>query len=133
MFRTRKVSFASIGTQTKRFLDGRFCQCQARGRMVESKRVQEVMSVSELAICLKERWIMRDGQVQQVSRLQQIGSCTAKTRHRKKISGPVVKIESSEIGRRRSLNSQFLSRRNFCVKLLSNFLRDLALDEKYVF
>ena len=45
--------------------------------MVESKRVQEVVSVSELAICLKERWIMRDGLVQQLGRLQQIqGSIT---------------------------------------------------------
>ena len=47
---------------------------------------------------------------------------------RKNIIGARIEIESNEIARRLALNGQFLSRCDFGVKLLGNFLRDLALD-----
>ncbi len=44
-----------------------------------------------------------------------------------------VEIEGREVGGWRALNGEFLSRRNFGVKLFSDCLRNLALDSEHVF
>src|SRR6266849_4912389 len=101
--------------------------------MVETKKVKRVMSVGELAICLEKRWIMRDSLVQQIDRLQKIGSrITAKDRCKKKIIGARVEIERADITRRGALDGALFGWGKFCLQLVGDRLCDLALNSEYV-
>ena len=53
-------------------LDGGFSQRQTRGRAIEPKEVELVMSPGKLAVGLEKGWIMRDSLVQEIDCLQQI-------------------------------------------------------------
>ncbi len=55
-----------------------------------------------------------------------------KRRPQNNVLGARVKVEGCEVGGWLALDGQFLSSRHFGVKLLSDFLRDLALDCEYV-
>src|SRR6184192_2895093 len=101
--------------------------------MVVASEVNGVMSEGELAIRIEERWIAGDSLAQQLCCLKQIGFCvTAKGGSDKKILGPAVEIEGAKISSRLALNGQFLSGRNFGVKLLSDFLCDPTLDCEHI-
>src|SRR6266487_7108566 len=101
--------------------------------MVVASEVNGVMSEGELAKRIEKRRIACDSLIQQVDPLEQIRFClTAKARIQNKIFRAVVEIERCEIGSRPALNGQFLSRRNFGVKLLSDFLCDLTLDCEHI-
>src|SRR5207244_1918757 len=100
--------------------------------MVKSREVKLVMSPGELTIRIEKRWIARHGLVQQIDCLTEIRHPAAKGCPRKHMTGARIEIESDEITGRPPLNRQFLSRRDFGVKLLSDFLRDLALDGEQI-
>src|SRR5438552_1840820 len=97
--------------------------------MVVASEVNGVMSEGELAKRIEKRRIACDSLIQQLDPLEQIRFClTTEARIQNKIFRAVVEIEGCEIGSRPALNGQFLSGRNFGVKLLSDFLCDLTLD-----
>src|SRR6266571_3729656 len=97
--------------------------------MVVAKKIKRVMSEGELAIRIEKRWITRDSLVQQIDRLEGFPPGA----YRQKNSfGARVKVEGCEVGGWLALDGQFLRSRHFGVKLLSDFLRDLALDCEYV-
>src|SRR5437667_7721657 len=100
--------------------------------MVQATMVKLVMSPGELTIRIEKRWIARHSLVQQIDYPQEIRHPAAKCCPRKNVIGERVEIESHEIAGRPALNGRFLSGRNFGVKLLSDFLRNLALDRKQV-
>src|SRR5437016_2352197 len=100
--------------------------------MVQATMVKLVMSPGELTIRIEKRWITRHSLVQQVDYLHQIRYLAAKRCPQKNIIGSGIKIKSNEIAGRPALNGRFLSGRDFGVKLLSDFLRNLALDRKQV-
>src|SRR5215470_16171104 len=100
--------------------------------MVKAMDIKLVMSEPQLAICLHEGRITRDSLVQQIGPLQQICLQTVAKTQCQKILGPIVEVESDEIGCWRLFNCQFLRTRNFRAKPLSDFSRELALDCKYV-
>src|SRR6266513_3866573 len=100
--------------------------------MVKSREVKLVMSPGELTIRIEKRWIARHGLVQQIDCLTEIRHPAAKGCLREHMTGARIEIESDEIAGRPALNRQFLSRGDFSVKLLSDFLRNLALDRKQV-
>src|SRR5205809_5737179 len=100
--------------------------------MVQATMVKLVMSPGELTIRIEKRWITRHSLVQQVDYLHQILYLAAKRCPQKNIIGSGIKIKSNEIAGRPALNGRFLSGRDFGVKLLSDFLRNLALDRKQV-
>src|SRR4029453_10534544 len=97
--------------------------------MVQATMVKLVMSPGELTIRLEERWIARHGLVQQIDCLTEIHCTVAARKH---MTGARIEIESDEIAGRPPLNRQFLSSRDFGAKLLSDFLRNLALDRKQI-
>src|SRR5439155_25639297 len=133
ILRAREVCFACIRAEAKCRFDSRFRQRQARRSMVMAEDVEEVMSPGELTVPLEKRWVSRDSLVQQISRLQQLLLPTnATARRQKKIFGASVEIEAGEIGGWWSLDREFFSECDLCVKLLSDLLRDLALDCGYV-
>ncbi len=67
--------------------------------MVVAKEVKLVMSVGELAIRLKEGWVMGDHLIEQIGRSQQIRfRGTAKARHQEEIFRASVEIEGGQIG-----------------------------------
>src|SRR5438309_829064 len=96
--------------------------------MVQATMVKLVMSPGELTIRIEKRWITAHSLVQQVDCLYQIRYLAAKRCPPKNIIGARIELESDEIAGRPALNRQFLSRGDFSVKLLSDFLRNLALD-----
>src|SRR2546427_1782009 len=98
--------------------------------MVDALEIKLIMSEGQLAIRIEKRWVARDGPVQQIDSLHEI-HCPA-VFPKKSIIGSRIKIESNEIAGRFVLNGKFLSGCNFGVKLLSDFLRDLALDCEHV-
>src|SRR5207245_8640354 len=100
--------------------------------MVKSREVKLVMSPSELTIRIEKRWIARHGLVQQIDCLTEIRHPVAKGCPRKHMTGARIEIESNEIAGRFALNGHFLSGCNFGMKLVSDFLRDLALDCEHV-
>src|SRR5436309_14260637 len=100
--------------------------------MVQATMVKLVMSPGELTIRIEKRWITRHSLVQQVDYLHQIRYLATKGCPRKHMTGARIEIESDEIAGRPALNGRFLSGRDFGVKLLSDFLRNLALDRKQV-
>ncbi|KAF5407149.1 MAG: hypothetical protein Udaeo2_27770 [Candidatus Udaeobacter sp.] len=126
------MGFTCIWTKAKCLLDGRFSQCQPCRRMVEAEKIELLMCVCELAVCLKKRGVARDGLIQQVDRLQQVCFQAAAKTEREQILGAIVEVESKEVGCRRLLNGQFLRSRNFRAKPLSDISRKLALDRKQV-
>src|SRR6476661_2986634 len=130
---SRKMCLASIRTKAERALNGGFCQGQPRGSMVVASEVNGVMSEGELAKRIEKRWITGHSLIQQLDPLEQIRFClTTKARTQNKIFRAVIEIEGCEIGSRPALNGQFLSGRDFGVKLLSYFLRNLALDREHL-
>src|SRR5438128_10985706 len=100
--------------------------------MVKSREVKLVMSPGELTIRIEKRWIARHGLVQQIDCLTEIRHPVAKGCPRKHMTGARIEIESDEIAGRPALNRQSLSSRYFGANLLSDFLRNLALDRKQV-
>src|ERR1043166_8967556 len=98
--------------------------------MVDALEIKLIMSEGQLAIRIEKRWIARDGPVQQIDSLHEI-RCPAGF-PQKNIIGSRIKIESNEIAGRFALNGKFLSGCNFGMKLVSDFLRDLALDCEHV-
>src|SRR5205809_7856061 len=95
--------------------------------MVDATEVKPTMSVGKLAIRIEKRWITRDSLVQQIDRLEAIRFPPGAYRQ-KNIFGARVKVEGYEVGGWLALDGQFLRSRHFGVKLVCNFLCDLALD-----
>src|SRR5712692_4376660 len=103
--------------------------------MVEGKEIKRIMSVSEFAICLEKRWIMRDSLVQQISRLQKIRQSTrdtAKNGLQKKIVGASVEIERGDVARRGAFDCVLFARRKFGLQLVGDRLGDLTLNGEHV-
>ena len=101
--------------------------------MVVASEVNRVMSERELAKRIEKRRIACDSLIQQLDPLEQIRFClTTEARIQNKIFRAVVEIEGCEVGSRCALNGQFLSGRNFRVKLFRDFLCDLTLDSEHV-
>src|SRR4029077_5319029 len=101
--------------------------------MVVASEVNGVMSEGELAKRIEKRWITGHSLIQQLDPLEQIRFClTTKARTQNKIFGAAVEIEGSEIACWPALDGHSLSGRNFGVKLLSDFLCDLALDREHL-
>src|SRR5881227_4435857 len=96
--RMRQMRFTRIWMKAKRPLDGRLRQREARRGMVEAKEIKLVVSVGELTVGLKKRGIACDSLVQQLDRLKQICFQTAAKTQREEILGPIVEVESDEIG-----------------------------------
>src|SRR5437763_17091805 len=90
------------------------------------------MSPGELTIRIEKRWIARHSLVQQIDCLTEIRHPAAKGCSRKHMTGARIESESDEIAGRPALNRQSLSSRDFGVKLLSDFLRNLALDGEQI-
>src|SRR5205814_2086867 len=67
--------------------------------MVEAVKIKRVMSVGELAIRIKKRWITRHSLVQQIDRLEAIRFPPGAYRQ-KNIFGARVKIERADVTRR---------------------------------
>src|SRR6266480_3157968 len=99
--------------------------------MVDAKEIKRVMSVGELAIRIKKRWITRDSLVQQIDRLEGI-PFPDRRRPQKNIFGARVEIERADVARRRTLDCVLFTRRKFSLQLISNRLRDLALNGEHV-
>ena len=95
--------------------------------MVETKEVELVMSVGELAIGLEKRGITRDSLVQQIGGLEQVRHRPTAKQRQKKVSRPEVKIVGDKIRGRWLFNGGFLDSRDFGFKLICDFSRDLAL------
>src|SRR5262249_23669603 len=89
----------------------------------------------ELAIRLEKSWVMRNGLIQQIYSGQRIRLLfwKVKAECQKKILSAAIKMESGKISSWWALNGQFLSMRDFDVKLLCNLFCDFALDGKDVF
>src|SRR6266566_6557684 len=100
--------------------------------MVQATMVKLVMSPGELTIRIEKRWIARHGLVQQIDCVTEIRHPATKGCPRKHMTGARIEIESDKIAGRPALNRQSLSSRDFGAKLLSDFLRNLALDRKQV-
>src|SRR5437867_12444442 len=130
--RPREMRFTIIWTKAKCGLNGCFCWRQPRRSMVKSREVKLVMSPGELTIRIEKRSIARHSLVQQIDCLTEIRHPAAKGCPRKHMTGARIEIESDEIAGRPALNRQSLSSRDFGAKLLSDFLRNLALDRKQV-
>src|SRR5882724_4230344 len=130
MHRLCEVRFARIRLQTKSGIDRVLRHGQPRGGMVDPFEIKLIMSKGQLAIPIVKRWVARDSPVQQIDSLREI--LWSAVFPRKNIIGARIKIESNEIAGRFALNGKFLSGCNFGVKLLSDFLRDLALDSEHV-
>src|SRR6266566_5096744 len=81
------------------------------------------MSEGQLAIRIEKRWVARDS----LRKVQYPAPSLQKN-----IIGARIQIKSNEIPGRSALNGQFLSRCNFGMKLVGDFLRDLALDCEHV-
>ena len=91
------------------------------------------MNSAELTISFEVKRVSRERLVQEISGLEQIlFSAIAIGRRQEKIPCASVEIESGEIGGRRPFNRSFFSGRDFRVKLLSDFLRNLALDREHL-
>ena len=106
-----KVRFARVGTETKRCLNCRLRQRQARRRSIVAKEVKNVMGPRQLTICLEKRRISRDSLVQQIDRFEQIlFPSIAKERGRRKSFGARIKIEGIEVAGRCPLDSSFFRR-----------------------
>src|SRR5438067_741955 len=88
------------------------------------------MSEGQLAIRIQKRRVARDSPVQQNDSLSKIQYLAPSLQ--KNIIGARIQIKSNEIPGRFALNGHFLSRCNFGMKLVSDFLRDLALDCEHV-
>ena len=71
--RTGQVRFASIGAKATGSLGRRRCQREAGRSTVKVKAVKLAMSGGELAICIEEGRISRDGLVQEIYGLQPFG------------------------------------------------------------
>src|SRR6266513_1928096 len=98
-----------------------------------AKPVKEAVHLGEEAVRLEKRGIARHSLVQQIDRLQQIGSPFAtEGRGEKEILAACVKIECDEVGGWLALNGPFLSSRDLGVQAFRHSLRDLALDGKHV-
>ena len=128
------MRFAFIWTKAKRCLHSRFRQVQARRCVVHSQGVEIVMNRDELAIRVEKRWIVCHSLVQQI-RLPatKFPSRSAKCVTQKIFLARAVKIEGNEIPRSACAQSPIFQQRDFGVKLLSDFLRNLALDSEQVF
>src|SRR5439155_21043660 len=99
--------------------------------MVEAVKIKRVMSVGELTIRIEKRWITRDRLVQQIDRLEAIRFPPGAYRQ-KNIFGARVEIERADVARWRTLDCVLFTRRKFSLQLISNRLRDLALNRKHV-
>src|SRR2546430_12034863 len=99
--------------------------------MVEAVKIKRVMSVGELAIRIKKRWITSDSPVQQIDRLEAIRFPPGAYRQ-KNIFGARVKIERADVARRRTLDCVLFTRRKFRLQLVGNRLCDLALNSEHV-
>src|SRR6266550_3960082 len=98
--------------------------------MVDPLEIKLIMSEGQLAIRIEKRWVARDSPVQQIDSLPVIR--IRDIFPKKNVVGARIKIESNEIAGRFALNGKFLSGCNFGMKLVSDFLRDLALDCEHV-
>src|SRR5438094_3270304 len=98
--------------------------------MVDAIEIKLIMSKGQLAIRIQKRWVARDSPVQQIDSLPKIHYLAPSLQ--KNIIGARIQIKSNEIPGRFALNGQFLSRCNFGMQLLGDFLRDLALDCEHV-
>src|SRR5947199_10660641 len=98
--------------------------------MVDAIEIKLIMSKGQLAIRIQKRWVARDSPVQQNDSLSKIHYLAPSLQ--KNIIGARIQIKSNEIPGRFALNGQFLSRCNFGMQLLGDFLRDLALDCEHV-
>src|SRR5262245_2074995 len=111
MLRTRKVHFTCIRAESNRRFERRVRQCQARGRMIMAKDVEQIMSPNELTVRLQKGRISRDGLVQQISRQQQILlPAIATACCQEKILGAIVKVEGTEVRGWRFLNCHLCCR-----------------------
>src|SRR6266700_7503176 len=99
--------------------------------MVEAIKIKRVMSVGELEIRIKKRWITSDSLVQQIDRLEAIRFPPGAYR-RKNIFGARVEIERADVTRRRTLDCLLFTRRKFRLQLIGNRLCDLALNGEHV-
>src|SRR5438552_15050509 len=97
--------------------------------MVDAIEIKLVMSEGELAIRIEKRWVARDGPVQQIDSLPKIQYLAPSLQN---IIGARIQIKSNEIPGRFAFNGHFFSGCNFGMKLISDFLRDLALDREKV-
>src|SRR5438128_3375205 len=98
--------------------------------MVDAIEIKLIMSEGQLAIRIEKRWVASDSPVQQIDSLPKIQYLAPSLQ--KNIIGARIQIEGNEIPGRFALNSHFLSGCNFGMKLVSDFLRDLALDCEHV-
>src|SRR4029078_10074638 len=99
--------------------------------MVKARVVKFVVSPGQLTIRIEKRWIACHSQVQQIDCPHEIRHPTSCCYCRKIIVGTRsarIELESDEIAGRSPLNRQFLSSRDLGAKLVSDFLRNLALD-----
>src|SRR6266581_6522301 len=99
--------------------------------MVEAVKIKRVMSVGELTIRIEKRWITRDSLVQQIDRLEGIRT-HARAGRQKNIFGARIEIERADVARWRTLDGVLFTRRKFCLQLISNRLRDLALNGEHI-
>ena len=98
--------------------------------MVDPFEIKLIVSKGQSAIRIEKRWVARDSPVQQIDSLPKIQYLAPSLQ--KNIIGARIQIKSNEIPGRFTLNGQFLSRCNFGMQLLGDFLRDLALDCEHV-
>src|SRR6058998_3216930 len=99
--------------------------------MVGAKKIKRVMSVGELAIRIEKGWITRDSLIQQIDHPEGIRFLDRAWRQ-KNIFGARVEIERADVARWRTLDCVLFTRRKFSLQLISNRLRDLALDGEHV-
>src|SRR5438105_11756157 len=130
MYRLCEVRFARIRLQTKSGIDRVLRHGQPRWGTVDPIEIKLIMGESQLAIRIQKRWVARDSPVQQIDCLPIIRIRDISPK--KNVVGARIKIESNEIAGRFALNGKFLSGCNFGMQLLSDFLRDLALDCEHV-
>src|SRR5438105_13817049 len=109
-----KVRFARARPQAESGLNSRLGQRQTRGRVIASKKVNEVMRFSQFAIGKKERRVARDRLIQQTRGLEKIFlQQRIETCGRAKSLGSHIKIIGQTIGRGWLLDGRFF----LCVEL----------------
>ena len=101
--------------------------------MLVAEEINAVVSRGEQAISLKERGVTGHCLFQKIDRLQHIREVLrAETNIQQKALGLRVKIEGCDIGGRGTFDRIYFTRRKLCLKLISDCLRDLALDGKHI-
>src|SRR4051812_29707560 len=126
------MSFAGLWTQASRGLKSSFGLGEAGRSMIDSQHCVDVsMGESQLTVGVEERRIAPDGLVKELDGLTHISLVghTLDSREKDRL-GATVKVESSQVGRRRLLNRLLLVRRKLGLELIRDRPRNFALNGK---